>query len=392
MAAILLLIPVVSYWVGHLLISGIECARTIPPSCNEGEQIVVNLTVRNASWAPKFYLRAEDKLPDWLETSGFISPIILFLLPGESRQISYFLSPVKRGVYTIDAVHVIATDPLGFATYNINVPVKSELMVYPSVLPLRRPFLDDSAAQGWRGLELGRTRGSGHDFHGIRAYQPGDEVRRIHWATTARTGKLTVVESAQGSALDAVIALDLFKDVYRDLEDGPTGAIEIAVKIATAICADLLRRSQTVHLIYCAGDEITDVIADSSGTMPAMLEALAKANPKGSKTLADILAARLEDFSAGATLVYISPDSGSTALVGVTEELESRGARIYGFGIVSESFLVPAKKAFLRTQRLNAIVAPDTMSMEFVGPGIVQPIKKGDELIQAIESLSSVRK
>lgn len=392
MAAILFLIPVVSYWVGHFLAHGIECSRTIPVSCNENEQIVVNLTIHNAGWLPKFYMQAEDKLPQWLESGGFISPIILFLLPGESRQISYFLSPEKRGVYSIDTIHVIATDPLGFATYNINIPVQSELMVYPTVLPLRRPFLDESAAQGWRGLELGRARGSGHDFHGIRAYHPGDEVRRIHWATTARTGKLTVVESAQGSALDAVIVLDLYKDVYRDLEEGPNGGIEVAVKIAAAICADLVRRSQTVHLIYCADDEITDVFADSSVSMPAILEALARANPAGTKTLADVLSARLDDFSAGATLVYISPDTESSPLVGVTQELESRGARIYGFGIVAETFLVPAKKAFLRTQRMNAIVEPAPKILEFVGPGIVQPVKKGDDLIKAIEGLPSARK
>jgi uncharacterized protein (DUF58 family) len=392
MAAILLLIPVVSYWVGHLLVQGLECSRSIPASCNEHEQVVVNITVRNSSWAPKFYLRAEDRLPEWLETGGFLSPIILFLLPGEFRQISYFLNPVKRGVYCIDTVHIIAADPLGFATYNINIPYVSEMLVYPSIVTLRRPFLDESAAQGWRGLELGRTRSSGLDFHGIRAYQPGDEVRRIHWATTARTGKLTVVESAQGSALDAVIALDLFKDVYRDLEEGPAGAIETAIKIAAAICADLLQRSQTVHLICCVGDEIKDVFAENSVSIPAILEALARAEPTATRPIAHVISERLDDFAAGATLVYITPDTGSAALSGVAEELEARGARIYGFGIVAESFLVPAKKAFLRTQRLNSGMQKDPGAPDFVGPGKVMPIKKNEDLVQAIEGLSSVRK
>lgn len=392
MAAILFLIPIVSYWLGCFLIDGIKCARAIPVSCNENEQILVNLTIRNVGWAPKFYLRAEDNLPDWLESTGYLSPIILFLLPGESRQISYYICPIKRGVYTIDAAHITTTDPLGFATFNIHDRSSSVLTVYPYVMPLRRPFLEDSAAQGWRGLELGRARGLGYEFTGIRAYQTGDEMRRIHWPTTARTGKLSVVESAQGSAVDAVIVLDLYKELYRDLDEGPNGAIEIAVRIAASICGDLLRRSQTVHLIYCMGEEITDVYADSSVALPGVLEALAKASPVGNKPLADVIFGRLDDFRSGATLVYISPDTRSVELFGVAQELEARGVRIYGFGIVSETFLVASKKAFLRVHGIGSVAGKDWNPLEFVGPGLMQPIKRGDDLVETMEALSSVRK
>ena len=82
-------------------------------------------------------------------------------------------------------------------------------------------------------------RGDGDDFYGVREYAPGDELRRVHWRTTARTGTLAVAEYAQGVTLDVTVALDLFQDAYKGTGSEEHSALETAVTLA----ATLHRRS-----------------------------------------------------------------------------------------------------------------------------------------------------
>lgn len=391
MAAILLLIPIVSNWIGRILMRGLKCDRNLPASCSESEEIAIDLTITNTGWLPKFYIRAEDRLPIWLRKNAYLSPVILLLMPGKGRQISYTLEPLKRGVHVINAVRVTSTDPLGFANYRFDVPEKSTLLVYPTVLPLRRPFLEDSSAMGWRGYEYGSVRGSGHEFYGIRGYQVGDEVRRVHWPTTARTGKLTVVESAFGSSLDAILIIDLFAESYRGLDEGIGGALEVAVQIAATLCNDLLRRSQRVRLIGSYAQLSLDIFADNARAMPNILEELAKVTADGTKSLGAVMGDRIDSLPVGATVIYITPDSGSEMLFSSARDLEVRNIRICGFGLVATSY----KRAKGKVSRLalsSTVASEESDEQAFVGPGAVQQIRRGDNLATQIERFVSVRK
>ena len=75
-------------------------------------------------------------------------------------------------------------------------------------------WLRGAAAQGWRGKASALTRGAGETFTACASTEPGDELRHVHWRTTARTGTLAVTEYAQGVTLDVVVALDLSRAAY----------------------------------------------------------------------------------------------------------------------------------------------------------------------------------
>ena len=161
------------------------------------------------------YLRVADRLPRRLHLVGERAPLILQLRPGR----------VARGDVLPGAGAARASIRSGrrwwrrptrsASTPSCSGPAgQSELAVYPTPLPLRRVFFEEAAAPGWRGQETAQVRGSGTDFHGVREYQPGDELRHVHWRTTARTGTLSVAEYAQGASRDAVIALDLSRAAY----------------------------------------------------------------------------------------------------------------------------------------------------------------------------------
>ena len=125
--------------------------------------------------------------------------------------------------------------------------------------------------------------------------------------------------------------------------------------------------------------------------MPNVLEELAKVSANGTKSLGKVISERLESLSSGATVIYISPDSGSDILFSVARDLEVRGIRICGFGLVAATYRRPPSKA-TRNGRTSTVVSDDLEQQVFAGPGAVQPIRRGENLASEIERFVSVRK
>lgn len=374
MAATLFLIPAVANLVGRAFVGGLSCERSAPSSCSEGERITVTLQVTAAGALPKFFLRVEDRLPRWLRAVGGPPQLILQLLPGESRSVAYILEPEKRGVYTLGPTQAITTDPLGFYTYAQKLSCAGELLVYPTVIPLRQLFLEGGGALGQENQDQGSRRGEGLDFHGVREYQTGDDLRRVHWRTTARTGKLSVMEYTQGMTGDVLLALDLNRDAYADTGEGPDSALEYAVRIAAATAAYLLRQGYVVRLL-APGLSPTAVVVSRADEMPRLLEALARAEARALQTLADALRDNLTQ-AAGKTLIFITPAGAGAALGGVLEDCRALGARAFGFLLDAGSF----------RGRPEGGAGP-----VWSGVATLQRVRRGDDLQQAIEGWSYAR-
>lgn len=101
--------------------------------------------------------------------------------------------PNKRGMFLWEGLNVRCTDPLGLFSRTFNVKVSSELVVYPQSHPLLMPeLLRPLLLDGKRSLTLGMEDVS--SLKGIRPYQTGDPLNRVHWKHTARWGTLMVRE------------------------------------------------------------------------------------------------------------------------------------------------------------------------------------------------------
>ncbi len=371
MSATLFLIPLVAQLLGRAMMGGLACERTGPATCSEGERVTLTLTLTAAGALPKFYLTAQDRLPRWLKPVGDPPALILQLWPGESSAVSYALEPEKRGVYALGPARANTTDPLGFFTYTQTLPCVSELVVYPAVIPLRQLFvLDASGAWGRDGRDDGASRGDGLDFHGVREYRPGDDLRRVHWRTTARTQKLAVMEFVQGQTSDALLALDLNRASYADTGDGPDGALEYAIKTAAAVAAFLLQQGYRVRLL----SQGTSLPLRSGDEMPRLLDFLARAQADSPLTLADVIQSD-PDAPVGGALIFLTPDA---AQPGLGAALSARRTR--AFGIVFDRASFRARGG----ARPAGVEGGDGLL-----PGIpVQTVRRGDDLPQALEGWS----
>ncbi len=382
MAAVLFLIPLASFVVGRVLMRGLIVRRSPVASCGEGERTKVTLTVENTGRLPKMFLRVSDKLPASLQLVGDAAPLILQLSAGESTDISYTIEAQKRGAYALGPTLVSSTDPLGFYPHVETLPSSSEMLVYPAVLALRQLAATGNGTWGQREQDSTGARGGGLDFHGVRDYQPGDELRRVHWRTTARTGKLAVMEYTQGAASNILVALDLHVASYADTGTGRESALEYAIKMTASACDYLLKQGHELQVVLptlpppASGGLLS---LQDSADLPVLLSVLARAEAVATETLADALLRALPRVVSGATLFYITPNAGDDALSFALAQYAARGAQAFGYVLDAASFAAVARR--------GGWLAPDKTdkAMAAQGSSPLIWVNKGDDLVQAME-------
>lgn len=163
------------------------------------------------------------------------------LAPGEEAEELFAIPTQKRGVVKVGPVSVVRGDPLGLfeRAHRRDDPV--DLFVHP------RTVLFDGQSLGYlRDLEgLPATDLSRDDvsFHALLEYQPGDDLRHVHWRSTARTGTMMVRQFEETRRSHFVIGLSRSNGDYATAED-----FELAVSAAGSIGLRALRDSQRVDV------------------------------------------------------------------------------------------------------------------------------------------------
>lgn len=384
MATAMFLTPIVSVLIGWILVPGVACERRHPTSCGQGERIAVTLTVSNVGSLPKLFLRVRDRLPRWLypaenqdETS------LVQLLPGEAEEVTYWLEPQKRGVYALKTTQVFSSDPLGVWSFTRLVACPSELVVHPASLALRSLFWEDAGGAGRVGHDAGSQRGEGIDFHSVREYRPGDELRRVHWRTTARLGDLAVMEYEQGLSGEIALALDLSRDAYSGTGDGPESALEYAVTIIASVAQYLLQQGYQVTFLTPDRPE-GPMRLQGPSDFPVLLDALARVQADSLQTLSQFLATALGPTDAPTSLFFVTPDGSEASLSVALAQWQTRGVRAAGFTLDAGSFSTGRRRSPSRMD-------DGLRSAEVLSNVRLTMIRRGDDLRQALEGNSHDR-
>jgi uncharacterized protein (DUF58 family) len=243
MCAVLVSLPLISWILGKLSIRELEITRDIPTSVFTDETVEVRLWLRTkGKYMGSF--QVQDKLPDNVRMIGRPS----YAVENANESVcTYTLEFARRGEYEVGPALFHISDPIGFFSFVRHNRSQSTVTVLPR--PLKIPELSSSqeGGAGDRDFDGCRTKGDGTTFRGIREYTPGDDLRRIHWRSAAKLGKLNVMEYEQSSAKSTVIALDLHKG--SELGSAPRTSLDYAAGIAAAIAEDSILCGTTVHLI-----------------------------------------------------------------------------------------------------------------------------------------------
>lgn len=310
MAVTLAVLPLTSYILAYFFATRFTATRTHPTTVVEGRQFPVSLTINARGGLPQAAVRVADEAPPFLETSDTAElpettvprPKVQPAEPldtwdGQQGGRVYGLIPIKRGVYTVGPARLETTDPLGLFTFSASLPVTSEIVVHPEPVTARDSAVGGEGVFGIRERDGKTRRGEGMDFHGVREYRSGDALRRVHWPTTARTGKLSVVEFERAYQQDIVIGLDLASGT--DFGTGRDTTLEYAVKVAATLASRTLRAGGGVTLVT-QRDRLTvhPRESDPEAARFHLFDILARAQSDSERSLGDALhAARLDQGS-----------------------------------------------------------------------------------------------
>lgn len=151
------------------------------------------------------------------------------------------LTAVPRGLVSITAATLSSGWPIGFAVATVTLPLDVRTLVHPCYFVAPASRRGDIAV----GALESRRRGMGDQFFSLREYRSGDSQRRIHWATTARTGTLMVAETE--AEVDAGHVVQLAID-SRATED----TVELALSVAASFAARAVARGEPVRMVLGA--------------------------------------------------------------------------------------------------------------------------------------------
>ncbi|MFC5752886.1 DUF58 domain-containing protein [Actinomadura rugatobispora] len=118
----------------------------------------------------------------------------------------YEVAAGRRGVVKAGPLRLVRTDPLGLARTSCpadDVPVR--VLVHPRHHPLAAV---PAGGTGGRDTSTAATRASEGAFAGLRDHAPGDDVRQVHWRTSARRGRLVVREQADAVQAGVTVLVD----------------------------------------------------------------------------------------------------------------------------------------------------------------------------------------
>jgi uncharacterized protein (DUF58 family) len=241
----------------------LACSRSLQPHrVPVGASSRVVLRLQNLSRLPTGTLLLEDRLPYAL---GSRPRVVLERLGAhQASSVAYTVRADVRGRYEVGPLVIRLTDPFGLCELTRAFPSVDRLTVIPRVTPLPAVRLTGEYA----GTGESRARSvavHGEDDAATREYRRGDDLRRVHWKSTARTGTLMVRREEQPWESRATVVLDTRAYAHRG--EGPTASFEWAVSAAASIAVHLRQAGYRLRLVSDSGIDLTAAEAGGEGLL-----------------------------------------------------------------------------------------------------------------------------
>lgn len=210
-----------------------------PARCTVGDSCQIQLQTRNLATRRSPVVVLNDDVGRHGSAQLHLGP----LDPGAGATATYSLPTERRGLHRVGPLTSTVTDPFGLARSTKVDPSRITVIVLPRTWPLTPlpAAPGDEPEQGVRALTSLST--VDEEFSTLRAYVPGDDIRRIHWPTTARTGTPVMREFELPWQHRTTIVLDRRAGAHRG------NSFERAVSVAASLVELAAARGELVRLI-----------------------------------------------------------------------------------------------------------------------------------------------
>ena len=167
-------------------LSGLRVDVSTPPRTSVGEPVVSHVHVRNDGRRTLPLVRLHHHVDGLQDVTVLVDAVP----PGGCVAATVTRTAMARAVVRHGRVTLSSSAPLGLVQLEVAATVDQDLVVHPKVA--RVPPAPTSDGTGPFGRPV-RSR-SGLDVHGVRDWRRGDDTNQVHWRSTARRGRLVVLE------------------------------------------------------------------------------------------------------------------------------------------------------------------------------------------------------
>ncbi len=281
LGGLLIILPLLSALAASRARYRVRCQRQIDPArVPAGQAAAVTVQLDNVTRLPTGLLLAEDTVPYSLGTRPRF--VLDRIEPGGSRRMTYQLRSDHRGKFAIGPLHVRVADAFGLVRLGSSVALPGTLVVTPAITVL--PWTAHPGTWlGEGGTRASTAAAAGEDDVVPREYRDGDELRRVHWRSTARRGELMVRREERRWRNRAVLFLDTRGRAHSGR--GPASSFEYAVSASASIGMHLAREGMDGELVADTGK-----VTAHGPFEDVLLDTLAMIHPSRVATLAPGLA------------------------------------------------------------------------------------------------------
>lgn len=271
LGVLLLVLPLPAWLAVRQARSGLRVGHSVSSNrVVRGERAEVRVTLSNPQPFGTGPLRVTETIPRGRPLRFSVAGV----RGRQHRTVAYPLPALPRGRYAVGPTTVIASDPFGLVTAESRSTDTAELIVRPETVPLAPLALP----MAWRdgAATMSHSVGAGgSDDASVREYRHGDDLRKIHWRSTARSGGLMVRQEERPWHGESLILLDTRVGAYPagGGQSGASGAssggggsvatpesaaFEWAVTAAASIGGHLAERGRRVALVTGGGQVAHD--------------------------------------------------------------------------------------------------------------------------------------
>ena len=325
-----------------------------------GNFVEERLVLENTGPLPKLWIELNDNSSLPLHRA---SRVVSGL--GRKQQQSWHVRTpcYQRGRFNLGPISLASGDPFGLFPLEKSLPAAftSHVVIYPMAYDLpgfHPPIGELTGGEATRR----RTHYVTTNVSGIRDYAFGDSFNRIHWPSTARTGRLMVKEFELDPMADVWVFLDMEQRVQAGLTYSeilppplpevhweklpefmlPPSTEEYGVVIAASVSRHFLNQNRAVGLITYADAHHREIAQNDRGErqLTRIYEMLAVCQAHGSIPLGEVLAAETMHLSRNTTAIIITP-AIDAEWVAAARHLMARGVRVTAILIDPGSFGMP---------------------------------------------------
>ena len=366
----LLVVLLLSYLWTRLSIRNIDSnVKKVSEHYQAGERFEAEFTIYNRSRIPSplIEVQEETNLP------GYENMVTFSLLPNGSHRWKTRIDCKRRGRYSLGTLSATVTDPLGFFPLNRQLGEGISIIIYPETFDL--PFFQALPRQGlgpsqrrWLTVETGPNAAR------VREYINGDNLRHIHWRSTAHTGTLMVKEFDPDRSNYAFKNIWIVLDMHHSshLGEGEETIDEYSIMAAASIAKNYIDSGKRVGLI-ASGERTYNFLPEAGNRhLQHILQALALIQATGNIPIDTLLTLESGRFDAGSAVIVITSSDNR----GIATPLR----RIVNRGSIVTAILLDSLSFGGRTSAANS-------ARRLISNGIhVYAIRQGVEIARALDS------